>query len=217
MLPFQRGAEAAAFAVVPYVIARAVDAIRKELGGWTMRRFGFLLIVLVPVAGAGAQPEPEAAPSPAAGWVRTLAQTEKGKDFYTWTLADSGGRGATLIFTCNEHGREKELRIETRESLLDMADVEDGQIKAACLSPAEDRQTADAVLALNQHGAVFKSEDGQWITAYLRHEQNLNQTVTFLLSNNGKRETYTFENRGSKIEKGEDPLSCEPPKKPKRK
>lgn len=158
------------------------------------------------------QLEPVPTPSPT-GWTRALVPAEHPEDdpFFVWTLKDSGDRGATLSFSCQyDH-----FVIATRHSLLDMSDVKDGQIMLAMLSTVQDRKVAEGFLTRDQMGVDFGEAAGD-IKSWLSSVHGTSDPkVTFLLSNNGLRETFTFINEGGVI--GEDFLSCKRPKQPKKK
>ena len=140
------------------------------------------------------------------------AQDEDHDDFYVWTLKDTGDRGVTLSFSCqSEH-----FVIATQQSLLDMSDVKDGQIMLAMLSMTQDRKVAEGFLTRDQMGVDFSGEAADDIKQWLEWtNEKSDPKVTFLLSNNGRRETFTFINQGGMI--GRDFLSCKKPKKPKTK
>jgi hypothetical protein len=94
-----------------------------------------------------------------------------------------------------------------------MADVEDGQIKVACLVPTDERLVVNGVLSRTQHGVIF--DRSNFVVDWLHHNDSAGQTVTILLSNNGRRETYSFANRNA-TPAAERALDCKMPKKPKR-
>lgn len=160
-----------------------------------------LALLLVLVAGLGYGQE-------ISGWTRSLDQNVD-HDEYVWTLADSGSRGASLIFACETDG----FRIATRESLLAMSDVKDGQIMVALLSAKEDRKVVEGFLDRDQTSVRVNDEAAGDMRRWLGQETNDGEKITLLLSNNGLRETYTFMNANGTV--SEDYLSCELPKKPK--
>ncbi len=146
---------------------------------------------------------------PAAGWIRALAPNGKS---YVWTLNDSGGRGATLTYSCEN----ERFTITAQQSLLAMSDVKDGQIMLAMLSTVEDRKVVEGFLTRDQLGVTFTGEAAGDIKSWLEWTNGKSDPkVMFLLSNNGLRETFTFVNEGGLV--GEDMLSCRKPKEPKNK
>lgn len=137
-------------------------------------------------------------------WTRGLEADGKS---VIWTLPDSGGRGAQLVFHCR--GRNF-FELLTKDFLREMADVEDGKIKVVFISPTHERLAVDGVALGDEHGVTFK--EGQ-VTNWLRwreHDQNV-VTMTVALSNNGKREFYEFQNRATADDDVD--LECKLPKK----
>jgi hypothetical protein len=160
-----------------------------------------LLLVLVAELGYGQE---------ISGWTRILDHNEDHDEFYVWTLADSGGRGAAIVFSCDDD----RFRITTRENLLAMSDVKDGQVMVALLSAKKDRLVIESFLDRDQTSVRVV---GEWdMKSWLGEEENAGEKVTVLLSNNGLRETYTFINQNGKLD-GQDFLSCRKPKTPKTK
>ena len=137
--------------------------------------------------------------------------SEDGKPL-VWTLGDSGDRGASINFRCHSGLKPDALSISTKESLLDMADADDGEIKVVFMSSAsEKRNEEDGWLARSQREVTFKEYAAAHIIAWLRKKQNVGQELTFILSNNDRREVYSFMNRSATTE--ERALVCGKPKR----
>jgi hypothetical protein len=142
---------------------------------------------------------------PNGGWTRSMTKDQR---HYLWSNADSEGRGATAYYNCRTDGFE----IVTKESLLTMADVDDGQIKVALLCAGRERLVVNGYLSRDQVGVIFQSDGSDELRDWL--QSSAGQMVTILLSNNGRQETYSFSNTNTTTAPGV--LSCDKPPKPQK-
>jgi hypothetical protein len=132
------------------------------------------------------------------GW--TKGSDEAGRQ--VWILESTSGTGASVLVGC-EHPA---ISIRTKVSLLEMAD-DDGEIVVSFLSSAsETREKVDGWLVADSHGVRFKEVANRKIANWLRRRENVGRELTFVLSNNDRKELYIFNNT-SRV--------CEDPKRQK--
>ncbi len=91
------------------------------------------------------------ATAPPKGWTRALSSDQK---HYVWSNLDLDGQGCELAFYTDGWT----VRIHTKDSLLDMADVDDGKLTVALLSKKADRLSVDAVLGRDQQSVEVKDD-----------------------------------------------------------
>jgi len=147
-----------------------------------------------------------AAPPRGEGWVQGVS--EDGKSF-VWTLADSGGRGASIVVTCRKL-TSASLSITTKEPLLEMADADDGEIKVILVAGTQ-RHEVDGKLASNFHDVTFDRYAANSLVQRLRTKETVGRELTLILSNNDRREVYSFMNLDGTYE--ERTLTCGKPKR----
>jgi hypothetical protein len=144
------------------------------------------------------QVETPPAPDSEAGWIQSS------KEDRVWTLADSEGRGASLTVKCQAwfHADES-VSIVTKESLLEMADKDDGEIVIVLTILGEnvERLEGDGTLAFQGHGVRFEERASSRIIDRLRKTRNVGRAFTITLTNNDQREDYRFRNSTRVCEK----------------
>ena len=120
-----------------------------------------------------------------------------------WILEDAKS-GGTLQVGC---WQPRVLRIRTAGSLIEMADG-DGEIQVAFVASGpvqatdgwiqrktdEERQTVDGWLLPDSRGVRLKDVSSGTVVKWLQRKENIGRDVTFVLSNNSKREAFTFRN-----------------------
>lgn len=125
------------------------------------------------------------------GWVQSSTEDR------VWTLADSGGRGASLVVKCRAwfHTYES-VSIVTKESLLEMADKDDGEIVVVLtiLGQHVDRLEEEGTLAFQGRGVRFEDRGSARVVNRLRKKGNVGRAFTITLMNNDQREDYRFTN-----------------------
>ncbi len=129
---------------------------------------------------------------------------------WVWTLEDSEGKGAAIIYRC----RPESISLRTRESLLDTADADDMNVKLGGLGGNDMRTQADGVLAGDHHGVRFEGDNADALQSWLYFDTS-GQQLTVFLSGSGKRLVFIFMNRSSVPDT--KPLSCGDVPKPKKK
>ncbi len=145
-----------------------------------------LFMAAVMVAGFGATASGE-------GWTKGV--DEAGRQ--AWILEATSGTGASIMVRCIQ---PPVVSIRTKVSLLEMAD-DDGEIRVSFLAsdPAA-RQSVDGWLVADSHGVTLKEVASRKVVNWLRKRENAGRELTFVLSNNDRKEPYTFSNVGRACE-----------------